>query len=100
MNIGDYGKGEFGDKKHDSTFLELIEKLDEIDGIDRIRISSIEPNLLSDEIINFVANSNKFVPHFHIPLQSGSNSILRLMRRRYNTELYYCLLYTSDAADE
>ena len=89
VNIGDYGKGEFGDKKHDSTFLELIEKLDEIDGIDRIRISSIEPNLLSNEIINFVANSIKFVPHFHIPLQSGSNSILRLMRRRYNTELYY-----------
>ena len=88
VNIGDYGKGEFGDKKHDSTFLDLIKKLDEIDGIDRFRISSIEPNLLSDEIINFVANSNKFVPHFHIPLQSGSNSILRYMRRRYNTELY------------
>ncbi|MFL2638734.1 MAG: tRNA (N(6)-L-threonylcarbamoyladenosine(37)-C(2))-methylthiotransferase MtaB [Flavobacteriaceae bacterium] len=88
VNIGDYGKGEFGNKKHDNTFLELIEKLDNIDGIARIRISSIEPNLLSNEIIDFVAKSNKFVPHFHIPLQSGSNSILRSMRRRYKVELY------------
>ena len=88
VNIGDYGKGEFGQKKHDNTFLELITELDKVDGIARIRISSIEPNLLSNEIIHFVANSNKFVPHFHIPLQSGSNDILRLMRRRYKRELY------------
>ena len=88
VNIGDYGKGELGQKKHDNTFLELITELDKVDGIARIRISSIEPNLLSDEIIHFVANSNKFVPHFHIPLQSGSNNILRLMRRRYKRELY------------
>ena len=88
VNIGDYGKGEFGQKKHDNTFLELISELDKVDGIARIRISSIEPNLLSDEIIHFVANSNKFVPHFHIPLQSGSNDILRLMSRRYKRELY------------
>ena len=88
VNIGDYGKGEFGQKKHDNTFLELITELDKVDGIARIRISSIEPNLLSDEIIHFVANSNKFVPHFHIPLQSGSNKILRLMSRRYKRELY------------
>ena len=88
VNIGDYGKGELGQKKHDNTFLELITELDKVDGIARIRISSIEPNLLSNEIIHFVANSNKFVPHFHIPLQSGSNNILRLMRRRYKRELY------------
>ena len=88
VNIGDYGKGEFGQKKHDNTFLELISELDKVDGIARIRISYIEPNLLSDEIIHFVANSNKFVPHFHIPLQSGSNDILRLMSRRYKRELY------------
>ena len=88
VNIGDYGKGELDPKKHDNTFLELITELDKVDGIARIRISSIEPNLLSDEIIHFVANSNKFVPHFHIPLQSGSNNILRLMRRRYKRELY------------
>ena len=88
VNIGDYGKGELGQKKHDNTFLELITELDKVDGIARIRISSIEPNLLSDEIIHFVANSNKFVPHFHIPLQSGSNNILRLMSRRYKRELY------------
>ena len=88
VNIGDYGKGELGQKKHDNTFLELITELDKVDGIARIRISSIEPNLLSNEIIHFVANSNKFVPHFHIPLQSGSNNILRLMSRRYKRELY------------
>lgn len=88
VNIGDYGKGEFGDKKHKNTFLELISELDKVKGLARIRISSIEPNLLSNDIINFVANSNKFVPHFHIPLQSGSNNILRSMRRRYKRELY------------
>tara|TARA_X000000368_G_C23037866_1_gene715423 strand:- start:473 stop:1807 length:1335 start_codon:yes stop_codon:yes gene_type:complete len=88
VNIGDYGKGEFGQKKHDNTFLELINELDKVEGIARIRISSIEPNLLSNDIINFVSKSKKFVPHFHIPLQSGSNQILRLMRRRYKRELY------------
>lgn len=75
-------------KKHDNTFLELITELDKVEGLARIRISSIEPNLLSNDIIHFVANSNKFVPHFHIPLQSGSNNILRLMGRRYKKELY------------
>ena len=89
VNIGDYGKGEFGNKKHDNTFLDLISELDKVNGISRIRISSIEPNLLSNKIIHFVANSNKFVPHFHIPLQSGSNKILNLMQRRYKRELYF-----------
>lgn len=88
VNIGDYGKGEFGNKKHEHTFLELIQALDNVEGIDRIRISSIEPNLLKDEIIEFVAQSKKFVPHFHIPLQSGSNFILKKMKRRYLRELY------------
>lgn len=88
VNTGDYGKGEYGNKKHDHTFLDLIRALDEIEGIDRIRISSIEPNLLSDDIITFVSSSRHFVPHFHIPLQSGSNYILGLMRRRYRRELY------------
>src|SRR5688572_27237578 len=69
-------------------FIDLIKALDDVDGIDRFRISSIEPNLLSDEIISFVATSKRFVPHFHIPLQSGSNKILRLMKRRYLRELY------------
>jgi len=71
VNIGDYGKGEFGNKKHEHTFLDLVKNLDQVDGINRIRISSIEPNLLTNETITFVANSNHFVPHFHIPLQSG-----------------------------
>lgn len=88
VNIGDYGKGEFGNKKHLNTFLELITELDKINGIERFRISSIEPNLLSNEIISFVASSQKFVPHFHIPLQSGSNPILAKMKRRYKRELY------------
>lgn len=88
VNIGDYGKGEFGDKKHEHTFYELIQALDEVEGIERLRISSIEPNLLKDEMIEFVAQSKTFVPHFHIPLQSGSNDILKLMRRRYMRELY------------
>ena len=73
VNIGDYGKGEFGNKKHEHTFFELVQALDTIEGIHRLRISSIEPNLLKDETIDFVAQSNSFVPHFHIPLQSGSN---------------------------
>ena len=88
VNIGDYGKGEFGNKKHESTFLELIRELDISKGINRFRISSIEPNLLKNDIIDFVAGSNLFVPHFHIPLQSGSNKILGLMKRRYRKELY------------
>ena len=88
VNIGDYGKGEFGNKKHEHTFFELVEELDNIDGVERLRISSIEPNLLKNETIAFVAESNSFVPHFHIPLQSGSNTILKKMRRRYMRELY------------
>ena len=88
VNIGDYGKGEFGNKKHQHTFLELIQALDKIQDIKRLRISSIEPNLLKNETIDFVSNSNSFVPHFHIPLQSGSNLLLNKMRRRYTRELY------------
>ena len=88
VNIGDYGKGEFGNKKHEHTFLELVQALDKVEGIERLRISSIEPNLLKNETIDFVSKSNTFVPHFHIPLQSGSNTLLRLMRRRYMRELY------------
>ena len=88
VNIGDYGKGEFGNKKHETTFLELIKELDLTQNINRFRISSIEPNLLKNDIIDFIAASNLFVPHFHIPLQSGSNKILGLMKRRYRKELY------------
>ena len=88
VNIGDYGKGEFGNKKHKHTFYELVQNLDEVEGIHRIRISSIEPNLLKDEIITFVTNSTSFVPHFHIPLQSGSNALLKKMKRRYQRETY------------
>jgi threonylcarbamoyladenosine tRNA methylthiotransferase MtaB len=88
VNIGDYGKGEFGNKKHQHTFLDLIRALDEVPGIERLRISSIEPNLLRNETIDFVAQSRCFVPHFHIPLQSGSDDILKRMRRRYLRDLY------------
>lgn len=88
VNIGDYGKGEFGNKKHEHTFFELVQALDEVPGIERLRISSIEPNLLKNETIQFVATSKTFVPHFHIPLQSGSDTMLRAMRRRYATNLY------------
>ncbi len=88
VNIGDYGKGEFGNKKHKNTFLDLIKSLDILEGIKRLRISSIEPNLLGNEIIEFVAASNSFVPHFHIPLQSGSDYILKRMKRRYLSALY------------
>ena len=88
VNIGDYGKGEYGNKKHENTFLDLVEQLDKSGNISRFRISSIEPNLLSKEIISFLANSRLFVPHFHIPLQSGSNQILKSMKRRYNKDLY------------
>jgi len=85
VNTGDFG---IQNGKRVERFLDLIKALDEVDGIDRFRISSIEPNLLTDEIIEFVASSKKFVPHFHIPLHSGSNKILKLMKRRYLRELY------------
>lgn len=88
VNLGDFGKGINGDKKHEDTFYGLMQELDKVEGIERIRISSIEPNLLKDEIIGFVAGSKRFVPHFHIPLQSGSNKTLKMMRRRYLRELY------------
>ena len=92
VNIGDFGKGQLITedlkKKKEVTFLDLIMALDEVKGIERFRISSIEPNLLKDQIIDFVAKSKKFVPHFHIPLQSGSNVLLKLMKRRYHKELY------------
>jgi len=87
VNLGDFGKGPDGDMKEES-FFGLIKELDTIDGIERFRISSIEPNLLSPEMIRWVAGSQKFMPHFHIPLQSGSDHILGLMRRRYKRELY------------
>ena len=85
VNLGDFG---IRDGKREDKFFDLVKALDEVEGIERIRISSIEPNLLSDEIIAFVATSKRFVPHFHIPLQSGSDKILSLMRRRYKRELY------------
>jgi len=88
VNIGDYGKGEFGNKKHEHTFLDLVKALDTVEGIHRFRISSIEPNLLQQETIEFVAESRSFVPHFHIPLQSGSDILLKLMKRRYLKETY------------
>lgn len=94
INLGDFGKGPdgagvtIGMNNREENFYELIQTLDKVEGIDRYRISSIEPNLLSDEIIRFVAGSNKFMPHFHIPLQSGSNQVLGAMRRRYKRELY------------
>ncbi len=88
VNIGDYGKGEFGNKRHAHTFLELIEALDQVEEIERFRISSIEPNLLNNDIIDFVARSRRFMPHFHVPLQSGSDHILKKMKRRYLRALY------------
>lgn len=88
VNLGDFGKGPDGAKKTEESFYELIQALDEVEGTERYRISSIEPNLLSEDIIRFVAGSKKFMPHFHIPLQSGSNEILGLMRRRYKRDLY------------
>jgi threonylcarbamoyladenosine tRNA methylthiotransferase MtaB len=88
VNIGDYGKGEFGNKKHEHTFLDLVTELDKVEGIERLRISSIEPNLLKNETIDLVSKSRAFVPHFHVPLQSGSNAILHKMKRRYKRELY------------
>ncbi|MEI2737990.1 MAG: tRNA (N(6)-L-threonylcarbamoyladenosine(37)-C(2))-methylthiotransferase MtaB [Chitinophagaceae bacterium] len=94
VNLGDFGKGPDGAgttisiSSREENFFGLIKKLDKVEGIRRYRISSIEPNLLTNEIIEFVANSDKFMPHFHIPLQSGSNKMLSLMRRRYKKELY------------
>jgi threonylcarbamoyladenosine tRNA methylthiotransferase MtaB len=88
INLGDFGKGYSGGKKHGENFFDLIQELDALDDIERYRISSIEPNLLSNEIIEFVSNSKHFMPHFHIPLQSGSNNTLAAMRRRYKKELY------------
>lgn len=92
VNLGDFGYGIEIDndtkKRKEYTFLDLIQELDKIEGIERIRISSIEPNLLKDEVIEFVAKSKRFVPHFHIPLQSGNNDILGKMKRRYKRELY------------
>jgi len=94
VNLGDFGKGPdgagttIGISDREENFFELVKELDKVVGIQRYRISSIEPNLLTKEIIEFVANSDKFMPHFHIPLQSGSNKILSLMRRRYKRELY------------
>ena len=85
VNLGDFG---IRDGKREDRFFDLVQALDKVEGLERIRISSIEPNLLSDEVIEFVAGSKRFVPHFHIPLQSGSNKILGLMRRRYKRELY------------
>ena len=88
VNLGDFGKGYNGNRKTEETFFELAKAIDEQALIPRVRISSIEPNLLTDEIIEFVAESKTFMPHFHIPLQSGSNEILGEMRRRYKRELY------------
>lgn len=84
VNTGDYGKGIDGNY----TFFDIVKRLDEVEGIERFRISSIEPNLLTDEIIEFVAQSKRFMPHFHIPLQSGSDKMLKLMQRRYKSDLY------------
>ncbi len=88
VNLGDFGKGYNGARRGEEHFYDLVQALEKVDGIERFRISSIEPNLLSEDIIRFVAQSGKFMPHFHIPLQSGSNRILGLMRRRYRRELY------------
>ena len=88
INLGDFGKGGDGGKKHNENFFELVKALDQETNIPRYRISSIEPNLLTNEIIEWVAQSKSFMPHFHIPLQSGSDTVLKLMQRRYNSELY------------
>jgi threonylcarbamoyladenosine tRNA methylthiotransferase MtaB len=88
INLGDFGKGGNGGKHHEESFFELIKALDNETAIERYRISSIEPNLLTDEIIAWVAQSKKFMPHFHIPLQSGSDAVLKLMQRRYNSQFY------------
>jgi threonylcarbamoyladenosine tRNA methylthiotransferase MtaB len=88
INLGDFGKGVDGGKKREENFFELIQALEDKTTIDRYRISSIEPNLLTDEMIQWVSKSKRFMPHFHIPLQSGSDTVLKLMQRRYNTDLY------------
>lgn len=88
VNVGDFGKGPQGARRPGQQLIDLIRALENIEAIERFRISSVEPNLLSEEIIEHVAQSRRFMPHFHIPLQSGSNKILRLMRRRYRRELY------------
>jgi len=88
INLGDFGKGEVGGRKHEENFFDLVKALDAETKIPRYRISSIEPNLLTNEIIEWVAKSDQFMPHFHIPLQSGSNAVLKLMQRRYATDLY------------
>ena len=88
VNIGDYGKTPDGNERTDENFYSLIQELEKIESVDRWRISSMEPNLLSNEIMEFVAGSSKFMPHFHIPLQSGSDRILKYMRRKYLTPLY------------
>lgn len=88
VNLGDFGKGANGGRRNEESFYELVQELEQVEGIARYRISSIEPNLLSTPIIEFVAGSRKFMPHFHIPLQSGSNEVLAAMRRRYRRELY------------
>jgi threonylcarbamoyladenosine tRNA methylthiotransferase MtaB len=88
INLGDFGKGFTGGKVKEENFFDLVKELDEIEGIYRYRISSIEPNLLTNEIVEFVSNSKRFMPHFHIPLQSGSNKVLGMMKRRYKRELY------------
>lgn len=89
INLGDFGKGADGAKKTSENFFELVKALDQETNIPRYRISSIEPNLLTNEIIEWVAGSKHFMPHFHIPLQSGSDTVLKLMQRRYNSELYF-----------
>jgi threonylcarbamoyladenosine tRNA methylthiotransferase MtaB len=88
VNLGDFGKGPEGNEKREEDFYTLIQSLEKLEGIERYRISSIEPNLLTPDIVRFVAQSQKFMPHFHVPLQSGSNEILGRMRRRYKRELY------------
>ena len=88
INLGDFGKGQTGGKKHDESFFDLVKALDQETNIPRYRISSIEPNLITNEIIDWVANSDQFMPHFHIPLQSGSDAVLKLMQRRYTKDLY------------
>ena len=88
VNLGDFGKGPDGNLKYEENFFDLVKALDKVEGISRYRISSIEPNLLTDEIIDYVAQSRAFMPHFHIPLQSGSDTILGMMRRRYKRQLY------------
>lgn len=88
INLGDFGKGADGGKTHETNFFDLVKALETQTAIPRYRISSIEPNLITNEIIEYVAGSEKFMPHFHIPLQSGSDAVLKLMQRRYNSDLY------------